>query len=539
MAYLPAGIAQSPDEDDPLKKQDAGAQAQAPTLSGGGSSAPAPTQGASPSGPKSSGQTPGMGVSQAPQSSAMTPQGSGYVNLQSFLSPTVAKQQQGQIKGMGADSRTAGKTAFGAVDSGVNSNIDNNTAITATDAQRDTMFAGLSAPPPTATPGAVHENNDLTPGGLISNSINQKFQGPADDSAWDSGSNSDMIRAHDLGDATTALNAAHPDLVDNVGYGAGNRSLDQALLQGDAGTVGAMGDNKTGFDDLQKYIGDTSDATAKRGADKSATIDAARDSERAGWQKYGQNLISNATEQAKQANIKNGNIYAQWQDPEWAKAHLANGQTVTGIDAGSGPATADDFLSSGQGQGLTALSSMLGDSSLAAKGGHQFKQAHEIIGGTAKEPALLAPPPSVLDDSDTYKRNANGAWTNGKDTFDDTWHLDLGGTNADPYPIGWTNTLTGEQKKVGPLYAADTKGRDAANADTMGWNIGNALTGGLLSGFAVESDKNKKNKYNPDGTLTASGEQQELKRRRAQNKNAAQVTPGDTSKKHVVLKGVQ
>lgn len=487
MASLPSGIAQSPDDEE-KKPQDG-----QPLLSGGGAS----TAPASTGTPKSTGSTPGMGVDQgsAPRS-AMQSQGSGFVNLQSYLTPTVAAQNQGQIKGMGADLTGKVQGAFNTQDQADTADIKKNT-------------------PKTANFGEISNMIDSGDTKGLGGVLDQHFVGPAG-STFDLGKNADNTRLGQLGNQSSAFDALHPELKGQDGllaptYSQGNNWLDQSLIQGDAGSLGEIGKTKSGYDDLSKFIGGQQADTGKLATSTTSAIDKARNDALGTAKEVASVKLAQATQDAKSANAERDallNRYAS-QDPN-------SSLRMSGLNDPGKTATAGDFITGSQASGLSALAGYLKDPSLAVKsnGPYQAPTYQQ-----EERPTDLKRPETNLDFSDNYSRNpTTGNWVN-KSTGEE-----MSGMVYDDASGQFVNPMTGERKDAGSLFS----GIGAENAAKISRLPGMDQPGvmGAISPVAAIAgavlqpgyqDAWRKI-YNPDGTLTKAAEADELKRRRATRK---------------------
>jgi hypothetical protein len=416
MASLPSGIAQRPEDDEQQRQQ------QQPVLSGGG--APAPSTSGTSAAPKPNAGAPGMGIQQGPQRSAMQPRGSGFVNLQSFLTPTVAKQNQGAVRGMGAD--LTGRVS-GAFDT---ANAADRTAI-ASNAPKTTNYwdvEGLAKRAGGGDQGATAQLRGL---------LTQSFDGPLK-STFDAAGNADYQRMAKLSGAGTALDALHPGRKGENGLlrpsvTQGNSWLDQALIQGDAGTLGEIKKVDEGGSALAKFMAGEQAKTAQLATDTKAGVDKARDDAQGIAKQYIDVTKAQAEQNARSANAATDALMAN-------AAAGTNG--ITNVSPGE-RATAGNFLDKSTAGGLNALAGMLGDPSFGAQSKDPYKAP--TFSQTVEPNAAPTYAESPLDYSDNYKRDpSSGHWTNTAtgETFDGTWQYN-------PQSNTWKNVISGETKSAG------------------------------------------------------------------------------------------
>ncbi len=425
MASLPSGITQDQDEDRQQQQQ-----AGQPLLSGGG--APAPTSTGTASAPKSGGGTPGMGIQQGAQRSAMQPSGSGYVNLSSYLTPTVAKQNQQQVAGMGQNLTGSVQGAFDTTDKADREAIASNKP----HATNYWEVAGLAD---------KAGGGDTAAGSTLNDILNPTWNGPSG-STFDLQGNADFQRLAKLGGSATAFDALHPELKDQnglleAGYSQGNNWLDQAMIQGDAGTLGEVDKVKGGYDQLGEFIGGEQKKTGEAATSAKKAQDDAANEARDFAKLYIDNEKARATQEAKSANAERKALLVNSTDPEWLKTHM-----ISGINDPGKEATAENFLSPEKAGGLTALAGYLGDPSLGAKSAGPYQRASftQEVGPGATPVAASAP---MLEMSDTYS-NEGGVWRNKEtgETFDGSWQFN-------PESSTWKNLVTGETKDAGRIFS--------------------------------------------------------------------------------------
>lgn len=446
MASLPSGIAQSPDDEDQKRQQGA------PLLSGGGAAgAGAPVPGST-SAPKQSG-TPGMGIDQS-QRSSMQPQGSGYINLQSYMTPTVAGQNQQKVAGMGADLTGKVQGAFDAADTADRAAIGSNAAKT-------TNYWDLAGLANKAGGGDKAATDQL--GGLLT----QKYAGPAG-STFDAAGNADYQHMAKLSGAGTALDALNPEMKGANGLlkptvSQGGNWLDQAMIQGDAGTLGEIKRVDEGGGALAKFMAGKQEETGRLATDTAAAVDKARDDARGVAQNYIDVTKAQSEQDARSANAARDAILARGASRDW-------GSNIASIDDPGKRAEAGNFLDKNTAGGLNALAGFMGDPSLGATSTGPYRAPTYTQGVRPNAPQTFADSP--LEYSDTFKRDDNGNWTNSAtgESFDATWDFN---------PQTWTfkNVLTGETKSAGrvfkPTYdpnALDpTHGGDLQRSPTSFW----------------------------------------------------------------------
>lgn len=437
MASLPAGIAQSPDDE--KQKQDG-----APILSGGGSTTAPNSSGTTTAPSQPTGQTPGMGQSSnGAQKSAMQSQGSGYVNLQSYLTPTVAAQNQQQVKGMGTDLTGKVQGAFDTQNTTDNAAIDAQKPVyTDTNAFRDAVDAA--------------GRGDSSGLDKLSSWMNQKYTAPTK-SGFDLAGNADNVRLGQLGNQATAFDALRPELKGESGllkptYSQGNNWLDQSLIQGDAGTLGAIGDVNTGAQTLDKNIGAAQDATGAKATAKAADIAGAAQAARNMGQDYAKQTIDAANAKAAAANAQESSDQANHivRDPNTGQVvSMPNGQVLGGWENGTGNATTGNFIDKSQAGGLHALAGLLGNSA--------------------------------------YDVGSSGPYQSGRYT-----------TMDDPNAVGDLQVTGAPEAKIAQL---DEQIKQLQNPSPTGGQVGlsalaGILTGGASLGINGAADANRRNQLN-------------------------------------------
>jgi hypothetical protein len=375
MAYLP-----QQDEEDPNKQQ----QGQPQIGGSGGIGASPMTQGAQ--------STPSSNASPMTQSSAMQGSGSNFVNLSSFLSPTVAKQNQDKVQNLGGALQSGEKQAYDkAADP-----VRNATYTPIQGSARDIVNKIIQQPstqqPPQqpsagqpqgvtrlggpsiqigsgsgASPAMANSGNQVVDNlPLLKAMINQKYTGPRSVD-YDPTQSAGMQRLGLLGSADTAINALAPgsftENLPSAAYGQGNRWLDDSLIKSDAGTMGQIGNVKTGADAFTKQVGDEKTVLGDKVKGFDAQAKAASDKAVGELQGYGTEILNgidtrvgatNAQEQADQA----GHVL---RDPTTGKVVTpgVNQQMTDNWEAGTG-ANRGNIATDTERARLGAISSVLG-----------------------------------------------------------------------------------------------------------------------------------------------------------------------------------
>jgi hypothetical protein len=233
-------LAQQQDDDEQQQQQ-------SPMTSGIG---PSPmTQGAFGGAPKTSSTSgaPASPMQQqtkgGPQQSAMQGRGSNFVNLSSFLSSNVAQQNQQKVQNLGGQLQTQVKDNYNK----------------ASQPLRDANWK--------AEDGDVNRLVDAGNYEQIGKMLTQDYAGPGG-VEYDVTNDEAAKKAALLGNANTALNALSPGNYSNnlpaPTYGQGNQWLDQSLISGDRGTVGAIGGVKSGLEAFGKEAGADMDKLAAK-----------------------------------------------------------------------------------------------------------------------------------------------------------------------------------------------------------------------------------------------------------------------------------
>jgi hypothetical protein len=341
MAFL------APQKDDDEQQR----QAQ-PQLGGAGVGASPMTQGAAPSKPAASSPM------QAPQRSAMQGKGSNFVNLESFLSPTVAKENQQKVQTLGGQLQTSERDAFNKAADPVRnatyspiqgsardlvdkivpskpaqptnpaahikgSKVENGrvwvpsysaggeVAYREYDPQKDGGSGGGtgggSMPDPDAAPQAPKPDETASNLASLEALLNQKYNGPRSVD-YDASTSKGMQRLGLLGNADTAINALAPgSFTENLPaptYGQGNRWLDESLIKGDAGTMANIGSVKKGSEAFASQVGDETKALNDKvsGFDKAAGESSKK--ARGELEGYGKELLSGIDKRAADANTQ-------------------------------------------------------------------------------------------------------------------------------------------------------------------------------------------------------------------------------------------
>ena len=361
MAYL----SQQPDDDEQQKQQGApqtlGGGSSASPMTGGGMSAPA----AQPSG----------GASAAPQKSAMQGTGSNFVNLSSFLTPTVAKQNTEKVQAanttMGAaEKQTFDKAAdplrnasFNAVQGDTRQLVND----LVPDQNADVPEGGYKDPntgqiwsakdPKTGARTEVKPQPKAAPqqpaqaGASLSqlqSMLTQDYTGPM--SVNYDANNKNAQQWSQLGNADTAINALAPEnFTENLPsaqYGQGNRWLDEALIKGDGGTMGAIGESKQAAGRFAEQAAGESKKLAGKAEWLKEEAAAEREKRKGELSAYGDEMLGGIDARVAARNQQEADDYASGvvRDPETGLVvDVPNGQKKAGWQAGSG----------GVGQGAT------------------------------------------------------------------------------------------------------------------------------------------------------------------------------------------
>ena len=356
MAYL----SQQPDDDEQQKQQGA------PQTLGGGSSA-SPMMGGGASKPASQ---PSGGASAAPQKSAMQGTGSNFVNLSSFLTPTVAKQNTEKVQAanttMGAaEKQTFDKAAdplrnasFNAVQGDTRQLVDSLVPASGPVAARagvaaQTRGEGTGSAPSikrksaTPSPVAAPEQQNA-PLSQLQSMLTQDYSGPM--SVDYDASNKNAQQWSQLGNADTAINALNPEnFTENLPgaqYGQGNRWLDEALIKGDGGTMGAISESKQAAGRFAEQAAGESKKLAGKAEMLKEEAAAERERRKGELSTYGDEMLGGIDARVAARNQQEADDYASGvvRDPETGLVvDVPNGQKKAGWQAGSG----------GVGQGAT------------------------------------------------------------------------------------------------------------------------------------------------------------------------------------------
>ncbi len=303
---------------------------------------------------------------QAPKKSAMQGTGSNFVNLQSFLSPAAAQQNQQRVQSLGSELQTNERDTFNkAADPlrkasfstlagsardlvdrivpqeapkptgdafGKNAAATNNPAahiqgsfvdnsartwvpmpgfagqFREYDPKRDGKTGGGSMPDPedTKPPAPTQQQADATAkaGNLsqLQAMLTQDYTGPM---SVDYNPSAGMQRLDQLGSADTALNALSPgSFTENLPKNMGTNWLDRSMIQSDAGTMSEIGKVKSAADAFRKESGDESAALAAKAKGFKDAAAAARDKTRGDLESYGKEILGGIDKRVKDAQAK-------------------------------------------------------------------------------------------------------------------------------------------------------------------------------------------------------------------------------------------
>jgi hypothetical protein len=355
-----ATLAKQPGDEDDQQQQ----QAQ-PALSGGSTSPM--MQGTSGSAPKA--PTMGGASNAAPQKSAMQGTGSNFTNLSSFLTPTVAKQNTAKVQTMGAKLGATEKDTFnkaaeplrtasftgikgdtkqlvdGLVPSNPNEGVpaggykDPNTGTIWGAKDPNTGARTAVQPQAPAAPAAPPPPNDSMT--QLKAMLEQDYDGPM--SVDYDANNKNAQQWGQLGNADTAINALAPENFTNnlpsAQYGQGNRWLDEALIKGDGGTMGAIGESKTANEAFGKTTGEESKALADKATGLKKAAADEREKRKGEIKTYGDEMLSGLEARAKGLNEQEAADHAAGviRDPSTGEiVETPQGQQKTGWQTGSG-----------------------------------------------------------------------------------------------------------------------------------------------------------------------------------------------------------
>lgn len=399
MAYL----SQQPDDE---KKQQA-----VPTLGGG--AATSPMTGGGTSAPSAQ---PSGGASAAPQKSAMQGTGSNFVNLSSFLTPTVSKQNTEKVNTanttMGAaEKQTFDKAAdplrnasFTAVQGDTRQLVDSlvpkadpvdpnagvppggykdpntgqiwsakdpKTGARTEVSQQQNGQGALSGRGPNQAGKNIPKRKDARPATpepqnasltQLQSMLTQDFTGPT--SVDYDANNKNAQQWSQLGNADTALNALNPENytenLPSAQYGQGNRWLDEALIKGDNATMGAVGSSKKAAEEFGTKAGTESKALAEKATGLKAQAAAEREKRKGELKAYGDEMLGGLDARAAEARAAND------------KAML-EGDSKNGVwrDSGS-PATKENVATAEERGRLSEISKLLGVDSYNVKDGGTY-----------------------------------------------------------------------------------------------------------------------------------------------------------------------
>lgn len=411
-----AFLSKQPGEDDENAPQQ---QAATPTLGGGASASPMTGGGGGASSPA---PTMGGGASAAPQKSAMQGTGSNFTNLSSFLTPTVAKQNTEKVQTMGAQLGAAEKQTFNkaadplrnasfnavqgntrelvnnlvpqsapvdpnagvppggykdpntgqiwgpkdpktgartAVGQGQSGSLDRKQQLGTGTATGPTTRNRKEATPATPAP----QNASLTE---LQSMLTQDYNGPM--SVDYDANNKNAQQWSQLGNADTAINAMAPgNFTENLPspqYGQGNRWLDEALIKGDVGTIGAIGESKKASEAFGTKAGEEAKALGEKATGFKAQAADEREKRKGELKTYGDEMLGGIDSRATAAN--NENSY------NMTTGDASNAQW---IDGGS-PATKENVATKEERGRLSEISKLLGVDNYNVKDGGTYRGGH-------------------------------------------------------------------------------------------------------------------------------------------------------------------
>ena len=392
MAFL------APDKDEEDKQQ------QQPQLGGGASPMTAGAQSA-PAKPTAS-------PMQAPQRSAMQGGGSGFVNLQSYMSPAAVAQNQARVKDLGGKLETQEKTDYGKAAEPLRSASVNLTAPTE-EQVKSTLDAATRPSTTKNADGTSHgsgvnyvdeENQNAPPKNPDADALNKlrnlmtaSYDGPMSVD-YDPSKSANLQKLSLLGNADTALNALNPgnytENLPSAQYGQGNRWLDESVIKSDAGTMGEIAGAKSLGEKIGKDEGADMEALAAKATGLKDAAAKVRDTTRGYVDKYGKGLLADLQARADAANAQEKADYDRrvLRDPTTGQVvSQPAGQDMGGWEAGTGAvgtgATAANMATDSDRAALSLISQLMGsENPIAADAGKYVSGRYT----TQKAPDMVA-----------------------------------------------------------------------------------------------------------------------------------------------------
>ena len=338
----------APDKDEEDKQQ------QQPQLGGGSSPMTASPMTA---GAQSAPAKPTANPMQAPQRSAMQGGGSGFVNLQSYMSPAAVAQNQARVKDLGGKLETQEKTDYGKAAEPLRSASVNLTAPTEGAGQeharcRDKAEHHKNADGTSHGSGVNYvdeENQNAPPKNPDADALNKlrnlmtaSYDGPMSVD-YDPSKSANLQKLSLLGNADTALNALNPgnytENLPSAQYGQGNRWLDESVIKSDAGTMGEIAGAKSLGEKIGKDEGADMEALAAKATGLKDAAAKVRDTTRGYVDKYGKGLLADLQARADAANAQEKADYDRrvLRDPTTGQVvSQPAGQDMGGWEAGTG-----------------------------------------------------------------------------------------------------------------------------------------------------------------------------------------------------------
>lgn len=387
-----ATLARNPDDEE-----------QQPQLAGVGASPM--TQGAQ-SAPRT-----GSSSAMQPQQSAMQGSGSGFVNLQSFLSPEVAKQNQEKVQTLGTKLQGEEKTSFDKaadplrsatftpIQGSARQLVDKLVPSTPTqqqanpaahipgskvengrtwvpmpgfpgsfreyDPKNDGKTGGGSMPQPGEQTTAPQPKPDETALSSLKAMLEQDYTGPMSVD-FTAGKSDAGKRLGLLGSGNTAVEAMNPGAfsegIPAAGYGQGNSWLDNALVQGDVGTMGAIGNVKSGNEAFAKSVGEEKTQLGDKAKGLKQAAADARGKVRGDLEGYGNEILGGIDTRVGAANEQEAGDFGGkvLRDPTTGMVTTPGAnQEMEGWEAGTG-ATRGNIATATEAGRLGKLASLLG-----------------------------------------------------------------------------------------------------------------------------------------------------------------------------------